>query len=120
MKRFRGPVMGKVHWDYVLDEMVRPPVLSIRHTSILTPGTLGRDGSRRTSRKNASGNSRRLTKWPDGVQTFTSHQRTSGRRCLSVADDGAGKNPFSRIRDQRSWKAMQMRMYRCPRSGINQ
>jgi hypothetical protein len=23
MKRFRGPVMGKVHWDYVLDEMVR-------------------------------------------------------------------------------------------------
>ena len=22
MKRFKGPVMGKVHWDYVLDEMV--------------------------------------------------------------------------------------------------
>lgn len=32
MKRFKGPAMGKVHWDYMLDEMVStldPPCIMV-------------------------------------------------------------------------------------------
>jgi hypothetical protein len=56
MKRFKGPVLAKAHWDYVLDEMVRRlSLLSSQHLSPMS-FRVARDGSRRISKRKEGGN----------------------------------------------------------------